>query len=314
MDVLSSNGAAEEGGGAGHPRRGPALLLVNPSARRSARGLDAAHRAFHAAGVPCEVVRTERPGHAGEVARLHEHDVRAVFVLGGDGTVMEVLGALAHTGRPVGILPGGTGNLVARSLGVPLDVGRATRSLLNGRTVPMDLGVLASGRRFAFSVSVGVDARMIAETSARAKQRFGVAAYVATATRAALAGRSFRVRAVVDGQVLERDAAEVMVANIGSVLNDWLVVGPDVRADDGLLDLCVYASGGGTAALAVVWRLARRRFTGSESLMFRRGRRFRVECDPPQVYQADGEVQGSTPFEAHIDAGAATILRPATRD
>jgi diacylglycerol kinase family enzyme len=117
------------------------LLLTNPAARRAAALLPAVRRAFRDAGVHCEVMPTRRPGHAAELAAEHSGGRRAVFVLGGDGTVMEVVGALARSGTPVGILPGGTGNLVARSLGIPLDVRRAVGALLPGRARSKDLGM-----------------------------------------------------------------------------------------------------------------------------------------------------------------------------
>ncbi|HEU4586298.1 MAG TPA: diacylglycerol kinase family protein, partial [Gemmatimonadaceae bacterium] len=153
------------------------LLVTNPAARRAATLLPAVRRAFRDAGVECDLAPTERPGHAAELAAEHSGAYSAIYVLGGDGTVMEVLGALAYSGVPVGIIPGGTGNLVARSLGIPLDVVRAVNALVRGRTTTMDLGVTGLGRHFAFSVGAGVDARMIAETDPRFKRTFGTAAY-----------------------------------------------------------------------------------------------------------------------------------------
>jgi diacylglycerol kinase family enzyme len=289
---------------------GPVLLVTNPAARRAAALLPAVQRAFAEAGVRCDVAPTGRPGHAAELAAEGAGDYRAIFVLGGDGTVMEVLGALAHSEIPVGILSGGTGNLVARSLGIPLNVARAVRLLLRGRAARMDLGVTASNRHFAFSVGAGVDARMIAETSAGGKRAFGPAAYALTAIRCALAPRTFHVRAVVDGEVVEREAAAVMVANLGGVLNDLITLGPGIRSDDGQLDLCIFSPRGGAQAVALGWRLLTKQFEGHPALLYRSGREFHIECDPPQIYQADGELLGDTPFEARVEAGAATVLTP----
>ncbi|HEY9516633.1 MAG TPA: diacylglycerol kinase family protein [Gemmatimonadaceae bacterium] len=289
---------------------GRVLLVINPAARRAAASLRAALREFRTAGVQCDVLRTERPGHAAELVCQRPSECATVFVLGGDGTVMEVMGALAHSGVAVGILPGGTGNLVARSLGIPLSIPTAVRRLLGGHPTTMDLGVLDSGRYFAFSAGAGVDARMIAETTAVRKRTFGTAAYALTALRATLAPRPFHVRAVVDGDAVERDAPAVMVANLGGVMNDLIVLGPGIRSDDGRLDLCLFSPSHRMQALAVGWRLLRKRFDPHPALLYRPGRTFRVECDPPQLYQADGEILGTTPFEAHVDPGAATVLIP----
>ncbi len=286
------------------------LLLTNPAARRAAALLPAVRRAFRDAGVHCEVMPTKRPGNAAELATAHSGGHRAVFVLGGDGTVMEVVGALARSGIPVGILPGGTGNLVARSLGIPLDVRRAVGALLRGRARSMDLGMTGQGRYFAFSAGAGVDARMIAETGAGSKRTFGAAAYALTALRCALLPRSFTVRAVVDGEVVERDAAAVMVANSGGVLNDLVTLGPGIRSDDGLLDLCIFSPSGSAQSMAVGWRLLTGRFDEHPAMLYRAGRQFSIECDPPQVYQADGELLGDTPFQARVEAGAATVIAP----
>lgn len=287
---------------------GPVLLIANPAARRAGHLRAAATRAFREAGVACDEVLTESPGHAGELARRMVTGYAAVFTLGGDGTAMEVVDALAHSGVPVGILPGGTGNLVARALGTPLRIERAVPALLGGARRAIDLGLLASGRHFAFSVGVGIDARMIAETSPALKRRIGVAAYAITATRAALWRRPFHVRATVDGQTVERQAAAVMLANFGTVLSGLLVLGPEIRCDDGVLDLCIFAPARAADAVRVSWRLLRRRFGEDASVAYRAGRTFRIECDPPQLHQADGEVLGMTPFDARVDPGAATVL------
>lgn len=286
------------------------LLVTNPAARRAAALLPVVRQAFLDGGVQCDIAPTERPGHAAELATERSSGYRSVFVLGGDGTVMEVLGALAHSGVPVGILPGGTGNLVARSLGVPLDVRRAVGLLLRGGARKMDLGITGQGRRFAFSVGAGVDARMIAETGPGSKRAFGTAAYAFTAIRCALLPLSFTVRAEVDGELVEREAAAIMIANSGGVLNDLVTLGPGIRSDDGLLDLCVFSPKGGVQSAELGWRLLTRRFDAHPAMLYRPGREFRIECDPPQIYQADGELLGTSPFEARVEAGAATVICP----
>jgi diacylglycerol kinase (ATP) len=293
---------------------GRVLLIANPAARRAAQLRAAAVRAFRDAGVQCDVLLTERPGHGAELAARLAGEYGAVFTLGGDGTAMEVVGALANSGVPVGILPGGTGNLVARSLGIPLRVDVAVRHLLAGDIAAIDLGVLDSGHRFAFSAGVGVDARMIAETHPELKRRFGVAAYAYTAARVSLWRRPFWVRAEVDGEVVERTAAAVMLANFGTVLNELIVLGPRIRGDDGVLDLCVFSPARTSDAIRVIWRLIRKDFRSDEALLYRPGRLIRIECDPPQLYQADGEVLGTTPFCAHVEPLAARLLVPSLTD
>ena len=292
------------------------LLVVNPAARQAAAREGEAVEAFARAGVACDVRRTERAGHAAELAAACG-EVDAVFTLGGDGTAMEVVGALAHGAIPVGILPGGTGNLVARTLGVPLAVRDAVASLLLGRVARVDLGVVAVDggvpRRFAFAAGVGIDARMIEETPARWKRRLGVLAYAVTAARALLARDRFAVRVVVDGaEEIRRDAAAVMIVNFGAVLGDLFRFGPGIEADDGRLDLCLFSPDTVGDALRVLWRLSRQDFRDDRCLLYRAGREFRVETTPARAAQADGELLGRTPFVARVEPLAATLLVPAS--
>src|SRR5437667_7648930 len=170
------------------------LLIVNPASRRGDRIRRKALKAFEDAGVDCDLMQTESPGHATTIAKTHAHKYDAVFTLGGDGTVMEVLSALAHQGPPIGVLAGGTANVVARTLRIPLNPARAIPVLLNGDEAQLDMGRLGDGRRFAIGVGVGLDATMISEAPARLKRRFGFMAYVIGGYRAVLRNQKFRLR------------------------------------------------------------------------------------------------------------------------
>lgn len=284
------------------------LLVANPASRRGEGMWRAAIGAFRESGLVCDAVVTQHPGHGAELVRELHPRYDAVFTLGGDGTAMEVVGALANTGRPIGILPGGTGNLIARALGTPRLVRRAVHALLDGEQRVVDLGVLADGRRFAFAAGVGIDAQMIQGASPWLKKRIGVAAYVLAAAKAIFRRRDMRVRAVVDGEVIERQAASVMLTNFGAVLDDRLSLGPEIRQDDGKLDLCIFSPGTLRDALRIVWRLARKDFRSDPCMLYRKGTSFRVETDPPCTVQADGEILGDTPFEARVEPHAATLL------
>lgn len=286
------------------------LLVVNPGARRAARRAPVVQAALAARGVTCDVAPTERAGHAAEIARARAAAYDAVFTLGGDGTAMEVVGALAGTHIPVGIVPGGTGNLIARTLGIPLRARHAVAALLAADVADVDLGRLGDGRRFAFAAGVGIDAAMIERTPAALKRRIGVMAYAITAARAVLRRETFRVRVTVDGRVEEHDAAAVMVANFGAVLNELITLGPGIRHDDGLLDVCIFSPRGFLDSLRIMWRLWRHDFREDPALHYLPGRTIRVEAIPPRVAQADGELVGETPLEIQVEPLAARMLRP----
>lgn len=285
------------------------LLIVNPGSRRGIRRQTQAEAAFAKRGVACDLVLTERPGHAGEIAEARGRGYDAVFTLGGDGTVMEVIGTLAHSDVPIGVLPGGTGNLIARVLGIPLRVGKAVEVLLDGDEARIDLGSIG-GHRFAFAAGMGVDARMVETTTKTLKSRFGVLAYFWTGARAALSQDRFTVVATVDGQRHERVATMVMVANFGAVFRDLITLGPRIRQDDGLLDLCVFSPKGFKDSVRVTWRLLRKDFRTDPCMLYTAGRRLRIETDPPRPVQADGDLVGMTPIEVVVEPLAAHVLVP----
>jgi len=293
------------------------LLIANPASRLGRRRLPRACAALQRANVRCDVALTEHPGHASEIALARAADYDAVFTLGGDGTAMEVAGALAGTMRPLGVLAGGTGNLLARALGIPFDPRRAVPTLLGGDELHIDLGRILSAepvRHFAVAAGVGIDAAMVAETPSWLKRRLGVLAYTITATRAALRAvlsqEFFHVRLTVDGEVFESAAAAVMIANFGAVLNDRITFGPGIRFDDGVLDACLYSPRSLRDATRIMWRLLRRNFSSDEAMLYRSGRHIRIETQPPRLAQADGELLGMTPLEIEVAPRAARLLVP----
>ncbi len=238
-----------------------------------------------------------------------------VFTLGGDGTAMEVAGALANSRVAIGVLAGGTGNLLGGALGIPRSIKRAVPALLDGEVRCIDLGVVR-GRRFAIAAGVGIDAAMIEETPRWLKRRLGVLAYTLIATKAALRAllfrRFFAVRVQVDDQpeVIERHAAAVMFANFGAILDDRIAFGPDIAVDDGMLDCCVFSPTNLLDALRIMWRVTRRDFRPDAAILYRKGRRFRLTTDPVLIMQADGELIGPTPVEITVDPLAAQLLVP----
>jgi diacylglycerol kinase (ATP) len=269
-----------------------------------------ASRAFEEAGVTLQTIETEAPGHGAEIAARYGADFDAVFTLGGDGTAIEVVGALSHTGPPVGILPGGTGNVVARTLGTSGNVRKAVKSLLAGDEARVDLGRLTTGHRFMIGMGVGLDATMIAYAPGPLKRRIGFFAYVIAAARAFVRLEKFTVRLTVDGKLIEQRASAVLIANFGAVLNDLLAFGDGILRDDGLLNACIYSPGNRVDAIRILWRMARKNFGADPCIRYVSGSVFRVETNPPRLGQADGELIGDSPFEVTVEPLAARVLVP----
>jgi YegS/Rv2252/BmrU family lipid kinase len=286
------------------------LLIVNPASRRGARVRGRALKAFADAGVACDAMETEAPGHAAVLARTHGAKYDAVFPLGGDGTLMEVLSALAYVGPPVGVLAGGTANVVARTLGIPLNPARAIPLLLVGEEAKLDLGRLADGRRFAIGVGVGLDATMMREAPARLKKRFGFMAYVIGGFKAVLRNERFALRLTVDGTVFERRASAILIANFGAVLNDLIAFGDGIARDDGMLNACVFSPETVWDAIRILVKMLRKDFSPDPCLFYKSGREFRIETTPPMMAQADGELLPGTPLSVTVEPLAGRLLIP----
>jgi diacylglycerol kinase (ATP) len=286
------------------------LLIVNPASRRGSRMFEKAAASFARRGVQVTVMMTEAPGHGAQLAAAHASGYDAVFTLGGDGTAIEVIGALAHVGPPVGILPGGTANVVARTLGTPARVGRAVEALLSGDEARIDLGVLGSGQRFAIGMGVGLDATMIAHAPGPLKRRFGFFAYVVAAFRALVKLEKFTCRLTVDGETKELRASAVLIVNFGAVMNDLISFGDGIQRDDGVLDACVYSPGNLFDAARILWKMARKNFAPDPCIYYRSGSSFQIETVPPRLGQADGELIGNSPFSVTVEPLAGRVLVP----
>ncbi|MDQ2889362.1 MAG: YegS/Rv2252/BmrU family lipid kinase [Gemmatimonadota bacterium] len=287
-----------------------ALVIVNPGSRRGRSSLDVALRELSRLRVSCDAVITRDRGHAGELAAAGAVAYDAIFALGGDGTAIEVIDALTPTSPAVGVLPGGTGNLLARALGIPLNVGRAVRALVAGDEIRVDLGRLGDGARFVVGAGVGIDASMIASTPIGWKRRAGVLAYVATGTSHVVRRRRFVARVTVDGTTIVRQASTVLIANFGVLLNGLVALGEGIQPDDGQLDVCIFDPATLVDAVRVAGKLVFREFSPDPAITYIRGRHITVETDPPGAFQADGELRGKTPFVAAIDPLAARLLVP----
>ena len=297
------------------------LLIANPAAARTrARVVDVIMAAFATAGWNAEVLATGGPGDA---RRLAAEGVAAgaeiVAVFGGDGTTMQAAAALVGTDVALGVIPGGTGNLLAGNLRIPSAPARAVRALVTGRPKMFDLGRMQrpDGEHFfAVACGAGYDARVMGETLTEHKRRWGMAAYVATTLRLIRDIRSTEHVITIDGVVYDANAAMVLVANCGEVIPPYVRLGAGIRPDDGLLDVVVVRADGFGQSLRAVWDLVRMapEVEGLDTYIgYARGREIRVESEPVQPVQLDGEAGGQTPFTATVVPQAIRIMVPGQR-
>jgi diacylglycerol kinase family enzyme len=215
-----------------------------------------------------------------------------IMACGGDGTATACGAGLAGTGIPLAVIPLGTGNLLARNLGLPIDLGDALTVALTGSNRRLDAGI-ANGSLFLTMAGLGLDAKMLDGASEPVKKRFGWGAYVASALRH-LRDRPMRVSLQIDsGPPLRRRASGVIIGNVGT-LQGGLPLLPDARPDDGRLDVVVLTARGWRSWLAVGVHLLLRRAGGSAQVTRRSFAELRIGTDRAQLWELDGEVAGRT--------------------
>jgi diacylglycerol kinase (ATP) len=251
----------------------------------------------------------EDPG-PGQARRALADGADVVVVAGGDGTVRSVGTVLAGTGVPMALLPSGTGNLLARNLGIPLEVEAAARVAATGRTAALDVGRASDGECFLVMAGTGFDAAMLRDTSDRAKVWFSWAAYVVAGLRH-LRGPMATYDLEIDGVAVQRQGRGVLVGNVAE-LQSGLELLLDARPDDGLLDVAVL----GPQTLREWARLARRvaigRAPGEHVLERWTATSVTVRSSPEQPVQYDGDlVDSAVELRCHIEPGALLVRVPA---
>lgn len=219
-----------------------------------------------------------------------------VIVCGGDGTVREVCAELAGTGIPVGIIPAGTGNLLARNLSIPLYLRAAIDVALNGQDRAVDL-VEVSGdgmddAHFLVMAGMGFDAAIMEGVNEDIKAKVGWVAYVLSALKA-LMFPAVRVEVSIDGgeYTLHR-ARTVVVGNVGT-LQAGMPLLPDARIDDGLLDVVLLYPQRFLSWVPLAWRILSKRSETDELVNRMRGHSIVVRADRDTPRQLDGDAVGA---------------------
>jgi diacylglycerol kinase (ATP) len=256
----------------------------------------------------------EDPGRAMTQQAIAE-GVDLVIGAGGDGTVRIVADGLAHTGTPMGLIPAGTANLLARNLDLPLEEGPAIEVALGGHTRTIDLVKLTVDDRppehFAVMAGVGVDAMIMDETDDNLKDKVGSAAYFVAAGKA-LGRLPVSMRVQLDNhRPVRRDAMLCVVGNVGTLRGNLTLI-PGARPDDGVLDLYIASPRRFRHWIKLALRLITRQPKRDDQVDQHSGKRVEIRIDGQDNYQLDGDIVGeSTSLTAEIQPGALTVCAPA---
>jgi diacylglycerol kinase (ATP) len=294
----------------------PLLLITNADAGGSEELGSALEVLESHASV--EVAETSNPGELDGV--LHRAGSRPIVVAGGDGSLHAVIATLHRrndlTGKVLGLLPLGTGNDFARTIGVPLDPVEAAKALVSATPRPMDLIVDELGEVVVNNVHIGASAqasRRGATWKERlGKVRLGILGYPIGAALAAVRPPFIRLHIEVDGEVvadMDRHILMVAVGN-GASVGGGTEITPDADPEDGKVDVLVSFATGPGARFGYALDLVRRRHSERHDSEYLRGRQVSVAGEAFWL-SADGEISGPEKRRTwHVEPAAYSMLLP----
>ena len=286
-----------------------ALVFLNDKARSVKQNIPRALEALR--GHNIEVVRSVNPARraiAGIIDRYRD-DIDLVIVGGGDGTLNGVLQGLVGAKLPLGLLPLGTANDLAKTLGIPTDLTAACEVIAGGHTRRIDVGRV-NDAYFFNEASVGLSVALCRALTREAKARFGVLALLYNAVVLLLKMRRFRARVRMD------DAKEFDVRTVQLTLGNsrnfgGFIASDDAKIDDRLLDLYSVGFEERWSYFDAFRALVQRRYDEARSVHTLHGKRFEVTTKRPKHIEADGEIVTSTPAVFQVVPRAIAVYVPA---
>jgi len=284
-----------------------ALVILREGKGDHAAVKAALRRELKPAGISYDIRVAKKKKQVEKIVRKQCEKFDIVIAGGGDGTVSRVLSGLRGTSIPLAIIPLGTGNMVARELKIPLDIDGAV-ALITGEFRKKKIDAMKIGKHlYVLNAGIGISAQVIARTRKKNKRWLGRLAYV-TNVMQMLRFRPRTVDIKLDGEQHHYRAVDVGVSNCGALAKKVYPRGPEIRPDDGRLD--VWVLGMETAfdyARYVVGILFGKRkkaryLSAKESV--------EISSPFPMAAQADGNIIGTTPLSVRVMHKALTVIVP----
>jgi diacylglycerol kinase (ATP) len=275
------------------------LVIANPATRADIAEVYRALSRALPSGIHLEIHQTEKSEGAQRLARRLRDRADCMIAVGGDGTVSSVAAALHGSDVLLGIIPGGSTNIIAREIGIPDNINAAIR-LIFGKFVirNMDVGV-CNDRFFLHMAGAGFDSRLFDMTDPALKKKIGWVAYLPAAVKAIREPAS-AFRLMIDDDVIEVQSPLVLVANGSSVISPRIRVGSRIRPDDGELDILVVTATKPHELASVLARFASSSMDESPYVLYRRAKRMTMEADRTVPIQLDGDVIANTPARFRV--------------
>lgn len=269
------------------------MLIVNPTAGKGKAGKMVPlieNTMKNSDGASFDISFTKERGHATEIARSSAEDgYDIVYAVGGDGTVNEVMNGLIGTKSALAVLPVGSGNDFARSLGISENIEEAIRQSMSGNRKLIDVGII-NGRHFINISSVGFDAEVVLATQNFKKLLFsGSAAYVAGLISTIFTNKPRHVKISVDGNCFEKCILLAAVAN-GKYYGGGMMAAPDAVMDDGKFDVCIIEKVAKIKMLFLFPKFMKGEHKAFKEVSFLKSEKVEIESQDPIAINVDGEV------------------------
>ena len=286
------------------------LLLVNPISGQGGGRLISGDldQRFRSHGIPPETVVLAEPGQAEEIIRAKGREYQAVVAVGGDGTVAEVAGAVYSAGinRPIGVIPLGLSNCLARHFHLPLQPLQAADTVCGGESRPMDLAVVAGQAVFSF-LGAGFDAAVVWKVATGRKGPIHDFAYVQSAM-SVFFSRPWTILGVhIDGRPIDGRWFQIIISPINNYAHYF-----SLEEKNGFYAYLFQGSGGRHLLRTLARGGLRRRLERACDLMIPVRERFRIETYSGRngFYQFDGEAGGPLPVDGVIKRAAVEFIAP----
>ncbi len=284
------------------------LLVTNPGSRSGDGNIDQAAERLREQG-EVEIVRPDQPRALPAAIREQASSFDRIVLGGGDGTVNLALDALLEVDKPLGLLPLGTANDLARSLEIPQKLDRAIDVILAGHTRRLD-AARVNDVSFINAIGVGLGPQMTREMDAESKSQLGVLAYLKGIVQAMEHQPVFRARIVSEDRTREGEYVQITIAN-GIHYGGGMTIADDAKLDDGRLDVLLVPKQSHWSLLGNALRFKTGLTRAADALTHWRCKELSIETSETMDVTADGEFLTETPLECRVIPSCLSVYAPA---
>jgi len=285
-----------------------ALLIVNPGSGAGEQNLDQGLACLRDHGIKVIREKPEGPEHVSGLMKRYRKQIDRVIIGGGDGSMNMALPGLMQHDLPLGVLPMGTANDLARTLGIPEDFHKACEIIATGEPRSVDIGEV-NGFYFFNVAHVGLAVEVARRSEGQMKERLGAFAYPYAAWVAFKTRKTFSVTLHSGDESRSLRAVQVSVGN-GRFYGGGIPIAEDATIDDGRLDLYAIPSGPGRRIMAMIPALRSGRSKDSQDIVTMQGETMEIHTRRPKTVSVDGEEMTKTPAKFRVLRGALKVFAP----